>query len=127
MKTLVTSSGLMALFTSAALAGGIDRSGQWITPIFEPGDTVTFSVGSVDPEVTGSLGTNDATTRYNPMSFSVKKAITEQVDVAVIVDQPFGANIKYTSGLRGHAHWPVCRRLRRCFQQGAHLCGALQI
>lgn len=98
MKTLVTSSGLMALFTSAALAGGIDRSGQWITPIFEPGDTVTFSVGSVDPEVTGSLGTNDATTRYNPMSFSVKKAITEQVDVAVIVDQPFGANIKYTSG-----------------------------
>lgn len=98
MKTLLMSTGLFALCAGAAAAGGIDRSGQWITPIFETGNVVTFSVGTVDPNVSGTLGTNDATTRYSPVSFSVKQALTENVDVAIIVDQPFGANIEYTSG-----------------------------
>lgn len=98
MKTLALGASLLTLATTTAFAGGIDRSGQWITPIFDKGTVVQFSIGSVDPKVTGTLGTNDATTRYNPVSFSIKQAITDKVDVAVIVDQPFGANIKYTTG-----------------------------
>jgi len=98
MKTLALGVSLLALATSTASAGGIDRSGQWITPIFDKGNVVQFSIGSVDPNVTGSLGTTDSATRYNPVSFSIKQSITDKVDVAVIVDQPFGANIRYTSG-----------------------------
>jgi hypothetical protein len=98
MKTLALGVSLLALATSTASAGGIDRSGQWITPIFDKGNVVQFSIGSVDPDVTGSLGTTDSATRYNPVSFSIKQAITDKVDVAVIVDQPFGANIEYTAG-----------------------------
>ena len=98
MKKLTRSTSVFTLLASTALAGGIDRSGQWITPIFDKGDVVTFSVATVDPNVSGTLGTNDATTRYSPLSFSIKKAITENVDVAIIADQPFGANIEYTSG-----------------------------
>ena len=69
---------LLALATSTASAGGIDRSGQWITPIFDKGNVVQFSIGSVDPDVTGSLGTTDSATRYNPVSFSIKQAITDK-------------------------------------------------
>lgn len=98
MKKLTLSTSVFTLLASTALAGGIDRSGQWITPIFDKGDVVTFSVATVDPNVSGTLGTNDATTRYSPLSFSIKKAITENVDVAIIADQPFGANISYTTG-----------------------------
>ena len=98
MKTLALGVSLLALATSTASAGGIDRSGQWITPIFDKSNVVQFSIGSVDPNVTGSLGTTDSATRYNPVSFSIKQSITDKVDVAVIVDQPFGANIRYTSG-----------------------------
>ena len=98
MKKLALSASMFSLLATTAIAGGIDRSGQWITPIFESGDVVTFSVGTVDPNVSGTLGTNDATTRYSPVSFSIKKALTDKVDVAVIVDQPFGADIRYTSG-----------------------------
>lgn len=101
MKRLALSTSVFTLLASTALAGGIDRSGQWITPIFEKGDVVTFSVGTVDPNVTGTLGTNDVTTRYSPVSFSIKKALTENVDVAIIADQPFGANISYTDGPLG--------------------------
>ena len=98
MKVLTLGTSLLSLVAGAAMAGGIDRSGQWITPIFESGTVVTFSVGTVDPNVSGTLGTNDATTRFNPVSFSIKKDLTDKVDVAVIVDQPFGANIEYTTG-----------------------------
>ena len=49
MKTLALGVSLLALATSTASAGGIDRSGQWITPIFDKGNVVQFSIGSVDP------------------------------------------------------------------------------
>jgi long-chain fatty acid transport protein len=106
MKKLTLSTSVFTLLASTALAGGIDRSGQWITPIFDKGDVVTFSVGTVDPNVSGTSAspipaTGDVTTRYSPVSFSIKKALTENVDVAIIADQPFGANIKYNSGPLG--------------------------
>jgi len=101
MKKLTLSTSVFTLLASTALAGGIDRSGQWITPIFDKGDVVTFSVATVDPNVSGTRDTNDVTTRYSPVSFSIKKALTENVDVAIIADQPFGANISYTDGPLG--------------------------
>lgn len=77
MKTLALGVSLLALATSTASAGGIDRSGQWITPIFDKGNVVQFSIGSVDPDVTGSLGTTDSATRYNQSAFrSSKQSLT---------------------------------------------------
>jgi long-chain fatty acid transport protein len=105
MKKLALSASMFSLLATTAIAGGIDRSGQWITPIFESGDVVTFSVGTVSPSVSGTgiagvVGpTSESARRFNPVSFSIKKTLTEKVDVAVIVDQPFGANIKYTDGV----------------------------
>ncbi|MDT8855978.1 hypothetical protein RNZ50_13345 [Paracoccaceae bacterium Fryx2] len=99
MKTLAGAVGALALGATAATAGGIDRSGQNIGVLFEKGRYAELSFGHVTPDVTGVDNDGNATGNvagsFTPLSFAYKYDINDQVSFAVILDQPFGADIAY--------------------------------
>lgn len=94
------------LFSSGpALAGGIERSGQFLGPLFEDGNYAEFSFGHVSPSVEGSdksLGpypggasTGNITGSYNGLSLAYKQQLSDQWSAAVLLDQPFGVDLLY--------------------------------
>lgn len=90
---------------TTAMAGGLDRSGQNINILFEEGTYAELSFGYVAPDLSGNDGplagplagrsTGDVGDNFFQGSFGYKQDINEQLSFAVIVDQPFGANIDY--------------------------------
>jgi len=88
------------LTTTAAYAGGIDRSGQSIGAIFEDGKYVELSYGMVTPSVTGTFGggtqaSGSMAPSYGSVGLAFKTDINDKVSLALIIDQPFGANVDY--------------------------------
>jgi long-chain fatty acid transport protein len=105
MKTYLSSACILALCAGSAIAGGIDRSGQSIGAIFEKGDYVELSFGSISPNVSGTAvalaggaTSGDMTGDYFQLGMAVKTNLTDNIDVALIFDQPFGANVDYPAG-----------------------------
>ncbi|MAC90260.1 MAG: hypothetical protein CMF73_13175 [Maricaulis sp.] len=93
------------LSASIAQAGGIDRTGQVITPLFETGgETGSYaelSFGSVYPSVSGSalgIGSGDMAGQYLRFGAAYKTDINDRVSLAVIFDQPYGADVDYPTG-----------------------------
>ncbi|MEX0969366.1 MAG: outer membrane protein transport protein [Paracoccaceae bacterium] len=94
----------MAVLGSAAFAGGLDRSYQDISIIFQDGNYAEFSYGVVMPSVSG-VGANatmtgpgasgDMASTYSSLSFGLRQQLTENIGIAVIFDEPFGANASY--------------------------------
>lgn len=107
MKHLLVSTALVALGTSAAMAGGLDRSGQGIGTLFETGNYVELSYGMVQPTITGVLGgvlnSGDVGSDYSQFSIGVKTDVSDKLSFALIVDQPFGAAVDYTNADPGYA------------------------
>ncbi|MCA0272491.1 MAG: outer membrane protein transport protein [Proteobacteria bacterium] len=99
MGRVLFSVSVLALSTSSALAGGIERSTQSVAPLFEPGEYMEFSFGSFDPSVSGVFGgglsSGDMAGSYGTYSFAYKRALNDQLDAAIIVDQPVGADVDY--------------------------------
>lgn len=97
-RVLVTASAL-AVGAGSALAGGIERSTQSVAPLFEPGNYAEFSFGTFSPEVTGTFGgalpSGDMAPSYTTYSFAYKRALRDNLDMALIVDQPVGADVSY--------------------------------
>jgi len=101
MKSTLLGASILTFTTGAALAGGIDRSGQGVNILFEEGDFAQFSYTGANPSVSGSgagLGShNDVANRYYTPSFGYKHTVNDALDIAIIYDQPFGADILYTA------------------------------
>jgi long-chain fatty acid transport protein len=108
MKHITTALGALALTTSLAHAGGVDRSGQSIAAIFEKGNFVELSFGRVKPSVSGTQQedvsppysvtgalSGDIAADYSQFGLAVKTNVNEKVDLGLIIDQPFGANVAY--------------------------------
>ena len=100
MKKFVTVGAALMLTTTAAYAGGIDRSGQSIGAIFEDGKYVELSYGMVTPSVTGTFGggtqaSGSMAPSYGSVGLAFKTDINDNVSLALIIDQPFGANVDY--------------------------------
>ncbi|MDA0722351.1 MAG: transporter [Proteobacteria bacterium] len=102
MKQALTVGAALLLTTSMAQAGGLDRSGQGIGVLFEDGNTVELSFGSVRPSVSGSVALGPTTQQsgdmapdYTQFGFGVKMQVNDQVSLALISDQPFGADVNY--------------------------------
>lgn len=99
--------GLAVAGAGAAHAGGIDRSGQSLSPLFETGDYAEFSLGYVSPTVSGTqvqtlsafstagAKSGDMAGGYMVPGFAFKKHFSANLDAALIYDQPFGAKIDY--------------------------------
>lgn len=109
MKHILGGVAVGALAAGGALAGGIDRSTQSTAILFERGTYAEFTMGRVSPDVSGShspavqgfLGvadSGDMTGGYNTFSFGFKTALSEKLDLALVLDQPIGADVNYATG-----------------------------
>ena len=98
MKTLALSTSILALASSAALAGGLDRSGQSISAIFSAPGSTSVSFGTVKPSIKGSdtagnsYNVGDA---YQQYGYSYTGGKADAFSYALIIDQPYGANVTY--------------------------------
>ena len=108
MKHSLFVSAASVLFGTCPLwAGGIERSGQFLDPLYEKGNYVELSFGHVSPSVKGfdrSLGpyvggasTGNVLGSYNGVGLAYKQQINNQWSIAVMFDQPFGADVLYAS------------------------------
>ncbi len=96
---------MLAIAAGSAQAGGIDRSGQSIGPLFEKGNYAEFSFGMVNPTVEGrdvlGFATGNVTGDYLAYGFAYKADINDQLSYAIILDQPFGADIEWPTAAAG--------------------------
>ena len=103
-KTLATTAILVSTST-LALAGGLDRSGQAVRVLFEEGNHVEFSLGSVSPDLSGTiaagpltLASGDAAAADTLLGFGYKRDLGNNLSFALIIDQPYGAAVDYPTG-----------------------------
>ena len=108
MKTQLTLTAALILTTSTASALGLDRSGQSIGVLFEDGNHVELSYGYVKPTLTGNDAAafggspiGDVADNYSQAAIGYKSDINDQLSYAIIVDQPYGADIAYPSTADG--------------------------
>ncbi|WP_420584133.1 OmpP1/FadL family transporter [Ruegeria sp.] len=98
MKKALLQACALCVGATGAYAGGLDRSGQGINLIFEEGSVVQFRLGYTNPDVSGTLGGVDsgnvANSFFTP-HLGYKRALTDQLDFAIMYDQPFGADVEY--------------------------------
>ena len=99
MKTpiLATSISLLALTSSAAMAGGLDRSGCPTSLIFEKGNMIELSIGQVSPSISGTDVTNAATggiaEKFMLPGAGIRYELSDKLSFGLIMDQPFGADV----------------------------------
>lgn len=100
MKTTLSVAAIAVAAATTAQAGGIDRSGQGIGILFEQGRAAELSFGAVKPEMTGTdrgslQPVGNVVDRFTALSLGYKADINAQLSYAVILDQPFAADIAY--------------------------------
>ncbi|QUJ77603.1 outer membrane protein transport protein [Sulfitobacter albidus] len=103
MKIITAATGVIIMSTLGAQAGGLDRSGQDIDIIFETDNRLELSFGTTRPSIdgteNGSTGTaariNNVGDGFNLGSGALRYNITDQIAVAVVVDEPYGTDIAY--------------------------------
>lgn len=98
-KTLLQACALCVGATTVQ-AGGLDRSGQGVNILFEEGSVVQFRLGYTRPDVSGSQGgvnSGNVTNSFFTPHLAYKHAFTDQLDFALVYDEPFGADIRYPS------------------------------
>jgi len=91
-----------ALCTAAAAhAGGVERSTQSMNILFEPGRYVEFGGAFVRPRVSGTaftVGSGNVLRSFVSPSLAIKMPLTNDLDLAVILDTPIGADTAYPLG-----------------------------
>jgi long-subunit fatty acid transport protein len=106
MRRVRAGAWLLGLVSGTAIAGGVERSTQSVAILFEQGRYLEVSLSSFSPDVSGSLlgpvaifpagsASGDMAGRYSSLSVSYKQPLSEQVDLAVIIDEPIGAKVRY--------------------------------
>ena len=103
MDRVILAAGALALGTTAAFAGGIERSSQSVAILFEQGTYGELSFSLVNPNVSGTVGggavsSGDMTPHYATFSLGYKQELNDKVDLALILDQPVGAKVAYPTG-----------------------------
>ena len=103
MRRVLMTASALALGATAATAGGVERSTQSVGILFEKGNYVELSFGGFNPDVSGSVGggallSGDMAASYGSLSFGYKRALTDQLDFALIYDQAIGADVDYPTG-----------------------------
>lgn len=99
MRHLVYGAALAAASATSAAALGLDRSGQDITAIFEPGGYVELSYGFTMPSLSGEdvLGNpiDNVGVDFGQAALSFKMDLGTALSFGVVVDEPYGANVEY--------------------------------
>lgn len=100
MKHFTTSASVLLATTSLAFAGGVDRSGQFLGPLFEKGGEtgshVSLGFGRISPSAEASnLGVSNPLIDYNSVGLAYKTDFTDTLSFALILEEPYGADIQY--------------------------------
>lgn len=110
MKNYLTAGAALLLTTTAASAGGIDRTLSNYGTLFEVGNYAELSFATVKPNVSGDYSpfftaagggvssTGDMATDFSTISGSVKYDLTPRLALGLYANQPFGADAKYNAG-----------------------------
>lgn len=111
MKRILTTAAALAAAATTAQAGGVERSTQSVAILFEQGRYAELSFGSFSPDVSGSilggaLQSGDMTPSFNNWSLGYKMDIGDRMALAVIIDQPVGADVAYP-GTLGPGVYPL--------------------
>jgi long-chain fatty acid transport protein len=106
MKRTLISFAVLGTILGAGMAqaGGFDRSGQDTSIILKEGNLLEITSVSVTPSVTGTYGaavgggaiTNVAPS-YSFTTLAYRTDISDDMSLAIIQDEPFGANVNWTS------------------------------
>ncbi|MHA7851077.1 OmpP1/FadL family transporter [Roseovarius sp.] len=100
MRNASTTALALCIVAGGASAGGIDRSGQSIAPLFQEGNYAEISLGTAVPSVSGSvvgIQSGDMADTYWQFGAAMKQQINDRLSYAIILDQPFGANVAYSA------------------------------
>ena len=102
MKYLAAATLTATLATSAAMAGGVERSALSTGFLFEDGSYAELSFGAVNPSVSGvsapgfgSLPSGDMALSYQSLSLAYKQDLSDKLSFGIVIDQPIGANVLY--------------------------------
>lgn len=105
MKYTLSAISVLMMGTAPVLAGGVERSGQFLGPLFEPGNYAEMSYAHVNTSLEGNdlaayggSATGNVTGAYNMASFAYKHQFNANLSGLVMLDQPFGADIGYPVG-----------------------------
>ncbi len=86
----------------SAGAGGIERTSQSVAPLFEEGRYLEFSIAGASPDVTGvgvalspGQSSGDILESFLQFGAAYKADLNDTWSYALIVDQPYGADIAY--------------------------------
>ncbi|MDV4168076.1 OmpP1/FadL family transporter [Rhodovulum sp. FJ3] len=100
MQRILGGVALGLLSAQSVYAGGVERSSQSTAILFEEGTYAEFSFGFVSPSVSGvqdgtTTSTGDVAHSFTSPSLGYKTKLSDNIDVALIIDQPLGADITY--------------------------------
>ncbi|WP_207099761.1 OmpP1/FadL family transporter [Paracoccus shandongensis] len=99
MKKIMTGSAVLLISASPLVAGGIERAPQSLSVLFEEGNYAELSFGGVDPTVEGKdiagFDTGDVAQGYGFVGLAYKHQFNDNLSAAIIMEQPFGADILY--------------------------------
>ncbi|WP_112308985.1 OmpP1/FadL family transporter [Pseudogemmobacter bohemicus] len=118
MIKLVLTCSALALTAVSAQAGGVERSHSPYSILWEKGNYVELSYGRIMPDVSGvsppalgSLNSGSMLSDYNQTTLAFKYALTPDLDLALVIDQPIGADVAYPGGPQGGSTvaYPVSR------------------
>lgn len=105
MKYALIGSAALMLSAAPLFAGGIERAPQSLAILFEEGNYVEFGFGGVDPSVSGrdiaGFPTRDVAQGYGFIGLGYKHQFNEKLSAAFIVEQPFGADLRYPLAASG--------------------------
>jgi long-chain fatty acid transport protein len=107
MKNLMIAGATLLLTTSIVSAGGVERSVPSVALLFEEGNYLELNFGLISPDVSGAQAitvgpsseagssSGNMTEKYVQLGFGYKNDLTDQLALALIIDQPIGADVNY--------------------------------
>ena len=118
LKTLTTAMILATVPMTGAFAAALDRSGQSISAFLQPGNYFEAGISVLDPNVSGKVrngytphaalpassaglqntSVGEMAGDYYFPSAALKLQVTDNFSFGLIYDQPFGAEVEYSTG-----------------------------
>lgn len=112
-RKLISTAVLLAMLpASGAFAAALDRSGQSVAPLFQPGNLVEFGYTWISPSVEGTESGGlkrdipDMGSSYDFPSAAIKYQANDKLSFALLYDHPFGAAASY-SGVNNFTTTPA--------------------
>jgi len=100
MKRILMTTAAFGLVAGMAQAGGVERSHSPYAILWEKGNYAELSFGYAAPDVSGAVGggavrSGDMADNYMQFSLGLKYALNDRLDLAIVLDQPIGADVAY--------------------------------